>query len=257
MDYFNGTWIVVGIDGTGSEEWRRNLPGGRSHIYKFVQDFGKPIDPKFVKVVFFNGPKEEIAGADSGIIKQVALSFIINMYMELISQQKIKSIGYYNSSTHNPYSEYVRIVLVGHSRGGAIVLDIARDIAIHIKTPVYFMGLFDAVDMSFWIDGGNVENTKFAYHALRGNLLSRKSWGNVGLKGLPAENLKSFFTSHGGIGGSPELHPEMLPITKRLTSDLSCSVDTFGKSMGEYCIEESENSYAWIIQKARSHHLPI
>lgn len=274
-----GYWIIVCIDGTGSKDWRWKKGGvnGQSHVYKFYDNFGQTIEKdtsrnKFggrepgweitytskTKKIFLDGPSDEVTGSDSPIIKHFAQTFIATNYRMLKKTASRYSKRNYQG-TLKVGKKNINIVLVGHSRGGAMVLDVARWIKSHLKERVYFMGLFDAVDMSIYIDGGKVENTKFAYHALRNALGSRDSWGNAGLEGLPKQNIKKFATSHGGIGGDPVLHP------KEFFADYSCSVDTLssnienylGRDRGEICVQESQNSYTWMIGKARANGLPI
>lgn len=99
-----------------------------------------------------------------------------------------------------------KIYLVGHSRGGAILIDVANMLnRRHI--PVEAMFLFDAVDRSSELTGGEIpSNVGFCYHAMRdptGN--SRGSFGNCGTEAAGGVIFfpEHFMTTHGGMGGTP------------------------------------------------------
>ena len=273
----NDIWIVICIDGTGSSDWRIKIPGGQSHVYKFYEDFGKSInngviinsykgtdyeirETSYMKKMFLDGPNSKVTGSDSSHIMQLAQSFITTTTNRVLRRTaSLRSSNRFYSVSSKIDDKNIRIILVGHSRGGAIVLDIARWVKNNLRKEIYFMGLFDAVDMSVFIEGGRVENTKFAFHAVRNALGSRELWRNAGLAGLPKQNIKEFETSHGGIGGGLDLNPN------GLFDDYSCSVDTLsaniekslGRDRGKICTQESKSSYTWMLNKARMHRLPI
>ncbi len=261
-------WILVSIDGTGSRDWRPEN-GGYSHCHQFYTDFGRHgmAEGWTINKTYLEGPDDQITGADSGDIKRNGQRFIARVIERLFPRdvEHLPSMGTDMRRTRRLVSrreriashEHLRIVLVGHSRGGAIVIDMAREL--RQLAQVYFMGLFDAVDRSAWIDGGRVENTRYVYHALRGLEDSRSSFGNTGTEGLSRSQLRTFQTSHGGIGGAPSLNPS------GVTSDYSCSVETLtssiertlGHDRGAVCRDESRAAYDWVVGRARRHNVPV
>lgn len=152
-----------------------------------------------------------------------------------------------------------RVILVGHSRGGHIVTDIAIRLAslveghfvprspsahfaphspsthlvpplpstdgcfnyehqaVHFELPqhlrafqgVYFLGLYDAVDMTYQLGDTAVvpANVVWCFHALRSRRVgSRESWGNTATRTARADRQhyfqREFDASHGSIGGA-------------------------------------------------------
>jgi hypothetical protein len=108
---------------------------------------------------------------------------------------------------HFRQSEDERIYMTGYSRGAAIVINAAvllRDQRIFVEA----MFLFDAVDRSFELDADFIpSNVRNAYHAIRDSSTgSRESFGNCGLQyesGVSHDPTQPFFTTHGGMGGTP------------------------------------------------------
>ncbi len=102
-----------------------------------------------------------------------------------------------------------KIFLVGHSRGAAILIHVAR-ILQRRGTPVEAMFLFDAVARNLSLDADEIPaNVRFCYHAMRdpaGN--SRGSFGNCGTSAalhvdFQPRPMRRFFTTHGAMGGTP------------------------------------------------------
>jgi hypothetical protein len=96
----------------------------------------------------------------------------------------------------------IKIVLVGHSRGAAIIIEIAKQLPV----PVYFMGLYDAVNRSASLGfTDTIENVEYVAHAMRNpDVGSRSSFSNTGTKIKGGQlTTKLFDTTHGGIGGDP------------------------------------------------------
>ncbi len=279
-------WILITVDGTDSSDWRK--PGGEnSHVHTFYRKFGNGYGGSELVKFFQDGPDWTITGLDSGSKRQAGLNKIFESIdrffpeIPIIEKPTMLPGGAMNITSTTVWNSYfnfekqrneryrsirsfdhLRIVLVGHSRGGGVVIDIAQKLSEH-KIPVYFMGLFDGVDRSLFISGGDVVNTRHAYHALRGLENSRSSFGNTGKAGTI---YKVFDTSHGGIGGSPEAVPTTI------TSDFSCSVlfipssisidkikEQFKSRIQHYmkCKNESLKAYEWMVEKARYCGLPI
>ena len=99
-----------------------------------------------------------------------------------------------------------RVFLTGYSRGAAIVIHAARllrDKGVRVDA----LFLFDAVDRSIMLEASVIpKNVGVAYHALRDpTTSSRESFGNCGLRAEGGVELKMrwFYTTHGGMGGSP------------------------------------------------------
>lgn len=91
-----------------------------SSVYKFAQDY------KSGNVFYHHGPNNFLTGSDSGGIENAALAFIE-------AQSK--------AHPDEPLD------LVGHSRGGYIVTQIAAKLKDHCPPiRIRFMGLYDAVD---------------------------------------------------------------------------------------------------------------
>ena len=264
---FNGIYLLASIDGTSSKEWRRP-DGTNSHCYKFYRDF-KVQNSRDKK--YFHGP--HISGVDlEDIIYQVS-GFL-----------KGRIRAYFPNA--RPSANQLRIVLVGHSRGGFIAMNVAKQMPL----PVYFLGLYDAVKRAFtngniiagvvtggpiipvmgllgssaydWLSNAErVSNVQFTYHALRDpEVNSRPYFGNTGRKYTGFHEEKLFYTSHGGIGGDP------IPSSSgKFGRDLSCSNETVrggvmrmsGQNLEDICKKNSNAVDTWMRTKAKSKGLPI
>lgn len=277
---FDGYYILLCIDGSGSKEWRKK-DGSNSYIQQFNDKF----EGSNVFKNFLDGPS--FHGLECGGIASEAINFIN------ISLSKIKYLyGRFNSSeptTHDnsflakTMSIYddrkIRIVIVGHSRGGAI----ATYVASQLRFPVYFLGLYDAVNSSSTIPNTDViKNVQYAYHAKRNLKRSRldimfnqTALSNVSGLYVDAE----FSTSHGGIGGDPLasslipgfndilVHPTALAISDlpyEVAATIQLSVlnlhftPIFNTGITENLIRtESRKANDWMIQKAQLHGLTV
>lgn len=299
-------YIVVGIDGTGSREWMYK-DGSNSSTYKFIRDvhYGSmEIDRRW-----YHGPSNVITGSDSGPILLEALDFIyqrigslypavrtrsvkplemfdVNSCMQNQERQNMmESQGY--QPTRIPVTvtqsmlksqplttEDVRIVLIGHSRGGLVTTALARMLSPVVK--VYFMGLYDSVDREGCLDGMDVVNVKIVAHARRHpDVKSRTYFKNTSLNYTDVEQKEErfFHTSHGGIGGSfITNHKEVSTF-----GDSSCLatiatqtragriehinnpalVQKMGKKMDQVCTEGSQEADLFIREQARKYGIPI
>lgn len=201
-------YILAGVDGTGSQTW---LPeSGGSAVLRFVGDF----DAQGGDKAYFHGPSHEATGSDSGAILQSVLGFIHGAYQRAtnirlpwdgppdlpIAQRERNRRQILDAMS----DQVVKIVLVGHSRGGLIaILAAAR-----LQPPVEFLGLFDAVDRVFGPDAGTIRNVRTTYHALRHPAMdSRSYFGNTGRRSEGRYVERMFRTSHGGVGGAVEVRP--------------------------------------------------
>ena len=232
-------YIVVGIDGTGSRSWMKP-DGSNSHVYRFIQDFqygAINIDRKY-----FHGPSDNLMGRESEPILQNALDFIKNRLYQLFGGAGLQNVqplkmfdvnscqqtdyyaqqrndfGYYPNGTqtiqipvkinatmlqHQVLSmDDIKIVLVGHSRGGLVATVLAKMLAPLVR--VYFLALYDSVSRQPCLDGDTVENVQHVFHAMRDpETGSRFTFGNTSTRYSPGTDYAAqrFTTSHGGIGG--------------------------------------------------------
>lgn len=236
-------YLLAAVDGTGSAEWRRP-DGSNSHCFRFHRDLRVPAADKR----YFEGP--DSLGTRVGSIHDSVLAWIL--------RRLGRDAGTLLCRPDDLPAD-TRICLVGHSRGGLIVIEVARSLYRH-RLPVWFLGLYDAVDMAIGMDGSRIDNVRTTYHALRSRALgSRSSWGNTGQVSTGRYLEKVFETSHGGIGGDPVLRPE------GLAADYSCSTTglradvmrALGTDIGQMCTENSAEADRWIRAWARSQQLPI
>ena len=179
---------------------------------------------------------------------------------------------------HQPLStDQVRIVIVGHSRGGLVATVLAHMLSPLIR--VYFLGLYDAVDREPCLDGAMVDNVKIVFHARRSpDVGSRTMFGNTATQHQVEHYEESFFyTSHGGIGGDFVADPKKVgtfgddsctarPDTRIISGGKAgpITVDNrhpltkrFGKPIEEICAEGRDNADAFIRNGARRFGLPI
>lgn len=271
---FSGKYIICGIDGTASHEWNRN--GRESHVSRFVYDANVTGGYKR----FLDGPGQSPLGAELGLgtsmIIDSCVHWITKMTKRIIPDLReiptTQRFSNLNASLRGAFqatvNEKLRIVIVGHSRGGLAAINIANN----LPFPVYFLGLYDAVDMHPTLNCEKIVNAKFTYHAKRHPFIgSRYSWGNCGDTLLSKINTafrnrpslpitssgfyeeKLFYTSHGGFGNSPTLNP------KKITDDSSTNIlsskanimKALGANPKEYYLKEAAAANAWIREKAR------
>jgi len=305
-------YIVVGIDGTSSASWRKP-DGSNSHVYRFVHDF--QYGTMGVDKLFLDGPSEVVQGRDSEPILQKALDFVTRRLQALFPQQhSLRSLEMFdvNSCTQNQYyqqyygdeysllprqsgpvrtpvqvntgmlahqllgADQVKVVIVGHSRGGLIATVLARMLSPLVR--VYFLGLYDSVDREPCLDGTMIENVRIVFHARRNpEVGSRWSFGNTSTQHRVDHYEESFFyTSHGGIGG------DFVADAKKVSTfgDSSCTArpDTrtvntpegpvdvdnrhpltkkFNKPIEQICAEGRDNADAFIRNGAKRYGLPL
>lgn len=181
--------VLLAVDGTLSAT-DYNFGTNRSYVRRFYDRFAGG------RKRFFEGPGEGpggiggVLGTDVDDIEESSWTALTSM---------LRSSG---------DSDRIRISLVGHSRGGHIVCAIARRLAglrvgdltpafrapgSHSTNPpyrVHFLGLYDAVDMTW--NGGDTSqipsNVDYYAHAVRSpDIGSRDSWGNTGWTNLCSE----------------------------------------------------------------------
>ena len=302
----NYKYIVVGIDGTGSREWM-SKDGSNSSTYRFIRDVqygAMDIDRRW-----YHGPSNVVTGSDSEPILQEALDFIYQRISTLYPTVRTRSIkplemfdvnscmqnqerqnmmesqGYHVSRVpvtvtqpmlkNQPLTtDDVRIVLIGHSRGGLVTTAIARMLSPVVK--VYFMGLYDSVDREGCLDGMDVVNVKIVAHARRHpDVKSRTYFKNTSLNYSDVEQKEErfFHTSHGGIGGSFITNPKevstfgdsscLATITTQTRAgkiemiNNPALVKKLGKRMDEVCTEGSSEADKFIRAQAQKYGIPI
>lgn len=300
-------YIVVGVDGTGSTSWMKQ-DGSNSHTFKFVNDvkYGSMGTDR----LYLHGPSNKITGSDAEPITQQAVDFIyhrlgvlfpglpaknvkpfdlydVNLCMQERERSNQTSYVFLSKPARLPQrvtpnllagqpltTNDVRIVLIGHSRGGLVVTNIARMLSPIVR--VYFMGLYDSVDRQGCLDGMNVENVKYVAHARRHpEVGSRSTFSNTSLNYIGvdhAEEMK-FYTSHGGIGGDFVAKPEDLGFG----GDSSCIPNTtvytefghytvpknpklvkrFGKPMDAVCSDGKYAADAFMRDQAKKYGIPV
>ncbi|MEO5682176.1 MAG: hypothetical protein ABIQ88_06010 [Chitinophagaceae bacterium] len=306
-------FIVVGIDGTGSRSWMKP-DGSNSHVYRFVQDFQSGtlnIDRKY-----FHGPSDNLMGRETEPILQEALDFIKNRLYQLFSPAGLQNIlpltmfdvnicqqGSYYASKQNDFGSYgaqhiqipvkisasmlqhqalstedVKIVLLGHSRGGLAATVLAKMLAPVVR--VYFLGLYDSASRQPCLDGTTIENVQHVYHALRDpEVGSRPSFGNTSTQySQPVEYYQQKFrTSHGGVGGDYVSDPKQAsfgsdtaclirPDAKKVPNHYGGTVEVdnrafltrkLNRPIQEICDEGSKKADLYIRDGARKLGLPV
>ena len=308
-------YIVVGIDGTSSSSWRKP-DGSNSHVYCFVRDFqygalgvdklymdgpsdvisGRDSEPLLQKALDFVTRRigslfPETAGTHQP--RQTLDMFDVNSCKQTEYYQQQYQGSYDNGYprqmrmpvqvnagmlAHQPLStDQVRIVLVGHSRGGMVATVLARMLSPLVR--VYFMGLYDSVDREPCLDGSLIENVRIVFHARRNpDVGSRGTFGNSSTQYRVDHYEEQFFyTSHGGIGGDFIADPRAVSTF----GDSSCTArpDTrvvnmgrggtsvvdnrhpltrrFGKPIEQICAEGRDQADAFIRNGARRFGLPL
>ncbi|WP_020599997.1 hypothetical protein [Spirosoma panaciterrae] len=198
-------FILAAIDGTGSRKWRRP-DGTNSHVYCFyrdiatnVQEHYRPNNPPVEAdsygnaKAYWHGPGN-LGLEDRQVVIRV-VNYVRQMYDRLASQ--------------SPGTDEIKVCIVGHSRGGHIGIQATKALY-RLGIEIYFLGLYDAVDMDMVIGGDRavpirhdnlttLQNAEHVVHATRHpEFRSRYFWANSRVRG---EIHRSFITSHGGIGG--------------------------------------------------------
>lgn len=263
-------YILAGIDGTGSRTWMET--SGGSAVRRFVTDF----DPQGGAKRFFHGPDNQATGSDSEVILAHVLAFIYEAYhaatglqlpwggpTDLPAGQRGRAI---RETLQTHADRVVKVVLVGHSRGGLIAILAAR----RLQAPVAFLGLFDAVDRVWGLDGSTIQNVGVTYHALRHpGIESRPTFGNTGRASTGRYVERYFRTSHGGIGGAVEtspsgafadhscsIHFELLELMRTGGPNLAVLTSPAG-ARASLCAAEARTAEEWMRDNARRHGLPF
>jgi hypothetical protein len=301
--------------GTGANDGWMKADGSNSHTFKFVQDF-KGGTTNGINKKWFHGTSEVVFDGESARIVQQVLDFLIGSLrrkfptvsinkirpLEMFDVNSCKQSEYYNqrfnngdyygqnnSQTKIPVKvdvakkhqsltiDDVKIVLIGHSRGCLATTVLAKMLSPIVQ--VYFMGLYDSVDRNACLDSTTIENAKYVYHAMRSDKIgSRGTFGHSSTKHASDVNYveKSFYTSHGGIGGDYVSDPSKatfagdsscIPQPKEkiiygegapiVIDNIHPLTKAFGKPINEICEDGKKSADAFIRAGARERGLPI
>ncbi len=190
--------VLIAVDGTGSQKFR-NTDGGfdaatgryRSHVRNFYEDY----DPApGERKMYFDGPEWNCGIDTTGVYRnaQEALDAILKA---------------------NPNEP---IVLVGHSRGGLVVNELARYLQSN-GFKVKFLGLYDPVDMAAGIGDKETipSNVVDAAVGIRGSVTnlgipsrSRPQFNTIDggpedISKMRSYSQKTFPGTHSALGGAP------------------------------------------------------
>ena len=205
----------------------------RTNVYRFWNDWRGP-----GRAGYSDGPGSgAFGGYNPGNIGGHGSSGVAEAGYEFICTELKKHTG-----TTEPWREDP-VFLVGHSRGGMIVMNVAKMLkngcpcdragsAIVGPIPVRFMGLYDAVSMTPNSRAEPVaDNVEVVVHGLRDlGLGSRSSWGNTGASGGKKYIGKTFWANHSAMGGDPAEGDvlDVVPISRNVKG--SIEVDEFIRS---------------------------
>ncbi|MEO2013513.1 MAG: LysM peptidoglycan-binding domain-containing protein [Fuerstiella sp.] len=202
-------WVLCAVDGTLSEGYQSAT--NTSYVKKFFHDFKTSKSLK----KYFPGPDVSalgvttianmVAGGLGGMATEMACR--TNRISNCNGVLNIASAaGKWLKGTIATLPD-AKIVLAGHSRGGLIAINLAMQLH-GLGRSVYFLGLYDAVDMALGMDTDVIpRNVEKVAHARRSPTIgSRRSWGNTGTKSAnstPGAYQQRFFNAtHGSVGGS-------------------------------------------------------
>ena len=220
--------ILLAIDGTWSEYW---LEGGQFGIWdneqkKVVGRLAKTHNNRWLSHVrnfhndyygtekkYLHGPQKGMYAADLNEIIQKGYKWVCAMYKSKLTPDNNKK----------------KIDLVGHSRGGIAVMEVARmlenkgcDIQDEnnkvCKIRVRFVGLYDPVVGHKNLRTGytykkqkpnNIDCLRIAVAGpfLSGKKISRSTWTRLSYSASGNE-ISKFAATHGGIGGAPTYDTE-------------------------------------------------
>lgn len=171
-------WIVLCVDGTTSSDYRR---GDGSDNNSFVKRIHANFQTPSHRKCFLDGPSLIDALPEIGyLLPHEIVEFALSLFeveiretAKIINSAKVFFKKQYRINGNSLRDQSLfRIALFGYSRGGAIVMEIAKWLGHKYGIQVYFMGLFDAVSRSFSSsisqEDTPVINVRKTYHALRG-----------------------------------------------------------------------------------------
>ena len=224
--------VLIAVDGTSSRAWTRDARshqhfGRLSHVYNFYLDY--ILSPSESGAYFFHGPA--LPGGDVNSILDLVMKYL----SDALSEKPCQPIN-----------------MVGHSRGGLVVIEAARRLKDGIIVSgrsgsksrrsfnVNFLGLYDPVDMAIG-SGAFSEtipsNVDHVANAVSDPLVkSRWYWNRI--NGGPETpnphfNQLSFFANHSGMGGAPNAGDALENTTPAIQWQESARVDAWVRSIAE------------------------
>ena len=273
------TDIVICVDGTNSQEYKN----------RSVENFYNSIKVPAENKIYEPGPQNGATGSD-----WVSIRDKIIKRLDAIARRYDETTFFNGYQCTIGRKNDFRFIMVGHSRGGHIVINLAA----MLKYRTHFLGLYDAVDRTSMTNihqKTTIYNVDHIYHALRdvsvGSRTSKKLnltvntflFGSVAFevagyavsKVLDFDNTgiesgdggeyvgKTFKTSHGGIGGDVLTHTSVsVPVIEPLLADDSCAVSMFNQSEAqvkklELCLSDSVAADRFIKEGARKNGVSI
>jgi hypothetical protein len=207
--------------------WSERGDNGRwnSHVRNFYEDYRLlPGEEK----KYWNGPDLKMTGWDTFTIHDEVMEFL----KETLSDDRCQKIN-----------------LVGHSRGGYIVMEITRELGMMgislndgttVKPRVNFLGLYDAVDMvpGYGEDETIPSNVDYAAHAMGLDGVQSRAYFNTADHGpenlaeMISYNYDFFDATHGGLGGDPWGGDHPIGMTKERDRIGSAKADAWMRMQG-------------------------
>jgi hypothetical protein len=233
------------------------------------------------------GKTDALRAIDEGVDRKYKIRRL-SKFQPPTNERQLTSFHFNNQPLS---AEDVWIVLTGHSRGGPAVVELAKLLAPIV--PVYFLGLYDAVDRQPCLNSDKVENVIYTYHARRNveEMNSRNLFGNAATSSSTGFYEEKYFdTAHGGVGGDFENKKSGF-VNKYLNMgvDTTCVPDTEdfyydemnwepqvikrkntwakdsvfkkpgneGKNIEQICADGRDKANAWIREKAMLRGVPL
>ncbi len=213
--------MLVCVDGTGVtdiEAYRATFE--HSFVNRIKNAYVRSYPPPEPLPIHHRGPGGDAMGGSFGGSRHVSPAFVVDEIRAVLGQlndevDAIPSWALRQSAGTWPAEdvEALRLIeqrrklyMTGYSRGGAIVIDVARRLN-RCGVQVEAIFLFDAVSRNPALDADEIpSNVGYCYHAMRDFATSsRETFGNAGTTAASGVFFKHrhFMTTHGGMGGAP------------------------------------------------------
>jgi RHS repeat-associated protein len=221
--------VLYAVGGTNSVTDNKTT-NSRTNVLRFAADWAGPGIAHY-----HDGPgSNALWGKNPGNIAGFGSSEIAEQGYKFICAELQKQKGVSEPWWNDP------VFLVGHSRGGAIVMQIANKLRdgcpcskdggrIAGPIPVRFIGLYDAVSMTPDDPSQPVpDNVVFVTHGLRDPAIgSRPLWGNTGTSGGKHFESETFSGNHSAMGGDPAEGDSFDVLTLNQNIRASMAVDKY------------------------------
>jgi len=219
--------MLVCVDGTGASDTATYAHDfARSFVNRVKNEYLRAHPPPDPAPIHHRGPGDDFLdgvvgsfGGEHHVDPEFVVEEIVRLYRAVGDEVEALpswALGQSPSAWAPEDVEQLRLIeqrrkifMVGHSRGGAIVINAAR-IMRGRGLPVEAMFLFDAVARNPGLDADEIpSNVRHCYHAMRDpDGCSRLSFGNCGTTAASGVDfqpnpMRRFFTTHGGMGGTP------------------------------------------------------